>query len=248
MGPERLVTQRQLARELLDELGLATLADRFAMPLLNGPQCPWLSKAEDDLLHRMLTALPEPGGPAVSFRMPIGAAPNTQAQVPTADGMLQFARPPDIDGAAGSISHWLDVLSVPLMMDIPDAFRGEQGGHPSPLDLRAVLQQIGWAIERTAKKYGASPPRTARCIALLLLIDHRQAAFYTKIAVNPERYPIFDHMTLADGHRRWRRLADARIAAREEVAMVSRGVYREATLRLINGVVRNLIRDRRKAS
>lgn len=248
MGEEGVVTQRALACELLNQLGLEELADHFAQHKLCGPPCPWLEYRELVQLDRVLAAVPEPGGPAVTFAMPIGAAPNTEARIgPDANGMVQLARPPDIEGAAGSISHWMAVLSAPLIMDLQDASRA-RGGRSSPLDLRTILQQVGWAIERTAKKRGANPPKVARCIALLILVDNRQSAFYQALEVNPAAHPFFDHMK-PDAHREaWEKWAKARKDARAEVAPVSRGVFREATVRLINDKVRPLIRDRRGPS
>ncbi len=101
------------------------------------------------------------------------------------------------------------------------------------------------AIERTAKKRGANPPHTARCVALLILVDHGHQPFHVKLAVNPEAYPYFDHMKLQQRWETQKDWIDAREAARTEVAPVSRGVFRVATVKLINDEVRELIRDRR---
>ncbi|MBK7581076.1 MAG: hypothetical protein IPI67_12790 [Myxococcales bacterium] len=143
--------------------------------------------------------------------MPLGASPDTPAQVgPDADGMLHFARTPDIVGSAGSILHWRGMLSGAVMMDIASATRA-QGGRRSPLDLRAVLQQLGMAIERTAKVRLANPPRTARCVALLLMVDHGQQAFHQKVMVNPEVFPYFDP---CHRDRRWKPRKRALLRAR----------------------------------
>lgn len=243
MKLEDLTTERALASELLNGLGFD--GDRLAKMRLNGPVCPWLNEVEHRALQRVFTNFPEPGGPAVSFTMPLGASPDTPAQVgPDADGMLHFARTPDIVGSAGSILHWRGMLSGAVMMDIASGTRA-QGGRRSPLDLRAVLRQLGMAIERTAKIRRGNPPRTARCVALLILVDHAQQAFHQKLTVNPEAYPYFDHMKLTDRWETQSAWIDARKAARAEVAPVSRGVFRVATVKLINDEVRELIRDRR---
>lgn len=246
MKCEGLTTERTLACELLNELGFEELADRLAAPLLEGPPCPWLNDAEHRALQWVFTNFPELGGPAVSFAMPLGAAPDTAAKVgPDADGMLHFARAPDIVGSAGSILHWRGVLSGAVLIDFGSATRA-QGGRRSPLDLRAVLQQLGRAMERTAKIRRANPPHTARCLALLLLIDHGHHPFHLKLVYQSRVFPYFDHMSWS------KRLEtqEARIAAREaasaEVALVSRGVFHVATVKLINDEVRELIRDRRR--
>ncbi len=74
---EDLTTERALACELLNELGFD--GDRPAKMRLNGPVCPWLNEAEHWALQRVFTNFPEPGGPAVSFTMPLGASPDALA-------------------------------------------------------------------------------------------------------------------------------------------------------------------------
>lgn len=247
MPQAELTTERALACELLNQLGFEELADHLAKTS-EGPPCPWLNDAEHRTLNGVFAAMPELGGPPVSFTMAIGAAPETNAQIgPDPDGMLHFARPPDIAGAAGSIRYWLGTLSAPLIMDIPGASR-TRGGRRSPLDLRAILQQIGWAIERTAKKRRAAPPRTAWCVAALIIIENRQQTFHQELAVNDDAYPFFDHMKWDARCETQRDLIDARKAARAKVAAVSRGVHRTEAVRLINDEVRSLIRDRRQPS
>lgn len=245
MKREGLTTERTLACQLLNELGFEGMADRLAKPLLKGPMCPWLNDAEHRALQWVFTNFPEPGGPAVSFGMPLGAAPDTPAQVgPDPNGMLHFARPPNIVGSAGSILHWRGVLSGAVLMDIAPATR-TQGGRRSPLDLRAVLQQLGMAIERTAKIRRANPLHTARCVALLLLVDHGHHPFHLKVVFNPRVFPYFDHMPWSKRLETQEAHIAARKAASAEVAPVSRGVFRVATVKLINDEVRELIRDRR---
>ncbi len=244
MVREDLTTERALACELLNELGFEELADRLAAELLEGPPCPWLDDTEHRVLQLVFTNFPEPGGPAVSFRMELGAAPDTPAQIPEPDGMVQLARAPDIVGSAGSIWHWRNVLSGAVMIDAGSASRA-QGGRRSPLDLRAVLQQLGTAIERTAKIRGANPPHTARCVALLLLVDHGHHPFHLKLVYQPRVFPYFDHMPWSKRLETQEVRIAARKAASAEVAPVSRGVFRVATVKLINDEVRELIRDRR---
>lgn len=243
MKREGLTTERVLACELLNELGFD--GDRLAKMRLNGPVCPWLNEAEHRTLQWVFTSFPEPGGPAVSLNMPLDAAPETPAQIgPDADGMLHFARTPDIVGSAGSILHWRGILSGAVLMDLGSATRA-RGGRRSPLDLRAVLQQLGMAIERTAKIRRANPPHTARCVALLLLIDHGHLPFHLKLVHQSRVFPYFDHMSWAERLETQEARIAARTAASAEVAPVSRGVFRVATVKLINDEVRELIRDRR---
>lgn len=241
---EELTTERALACELLNELGFEELADRLAAELLEGPPCPWLDDFEHRALQQVLVRFPELGGPGVSFRMALGAAPDTPAQIPQPDGMLQLARAPDIVGSAGSIWHWRGMLSGAVMIDLGSATRA-QGGRRSPLDLRAVLQQLGMAIERTAKLRRANPPHTARCVALLLMVDHGHHPFHLKVVYQPREFPYFDHMPWSKRLETQEARIAARKAASAEVMPVSRGVFRVATVKLINDEVRELIRDRR---
>lgn len=244
MKREDLTTERTLACELLNELGFEELADGLAAPLVEGPPCPWLDDSEHRALQWVLINFPELGGPAVSFRMKLGEAPDTPAQIPEPDGMMQLARAPDIVGSAGSIWHWRGMLSAAVMIDIESATRA-QGGRRSPLDLRAVLRQLGMAVERTAEIRGANPPHTARCVALLLLVDHGHHPFHLKLVYQPRVFPYFDHMPWSKRLETQQARIAARKAASAEVMPVSRGVFRVATVKLINDEVRELIRDRR---
>jgi hypothetical protein len=237
-----------LTFEFLNEIGFEEFADRIAQPRLIGPRCPWLTRGEGDLLHRFIHAMPEPGGPSITFYKTKRVGPNVDARIGCDEnGMVQLARPAQIRGNLGSIACWGAALVAALRCELGNSSR-RHGGRSSPLDARSCLQQMGAAIDRIAEMRNARAPKTARCVTLILMINHWHLPLHLSVAVNPEAFPVFEHMRFGDYREVCHEYIDARKRAHAEASMIAQGVFRVETVKLINAEVRDLIRDRSAAA
>lgn len=246
MARQALVTLSSEVAWLLDQIGYAKAADKIAHK--RGEQrTPWLSREEHHCIHRLLSCVPERGGPAIAFDVPLGRTDRTDRSPESQALWLQFTRPVDAPRSTGSIRFWMDALAGAQLMG--RVIARPAGGRPSALDLSACLINVQHAIVRCASNKNVDPPREpARCVAALLWLFAMHGPFHVYVRGKREKTLLFRHKNDTDPFSVVLRIDAARSKWLAQVAETERGVMPRSALSRLAKEVRSLARDRSASS